>query len=391
MSLIHFSTTQTSEQKILALRKILEENDFTASGIRRAFGVRNKYQINLLDIPTSSYFAQHLDSGLSILFLLFILEEEMPRSKILKFFGHRELNIFQQLNLLSISKRSVRARVSLEPVEDLIIATDLRYTGRPERKNDVYYIGLDTIFLRSAIPKQKLNKLKTSRILDICTGSGIQSLLLSKYCNSTLGIDINPRALNFARFNALLNGKKNVKFVLGDLFNAANRERFDLIVANPPFVPAVEAPLLYACVKDLGPNKALEDVIKGVPLHLQEGGEAFIVSFILGSGSVPFGKKIRQLPVDIFELQLAEWDIYNYTRSRIFPQRKSFNFGACYQKAGRLMDYFNKHRINSIRYSIFHVRRARKFFYCRETLSRKLTGPSAKIANRIAGRFRQKT
>ena len=113
--------------------------------------------------------------------------------------------------------------------------------------------------------------------LDLCTGSGIQALLASAHAQQVLAVDISPRAARCARFNAQASGATNVDVVVGDLFNAARGESFDLITANPPFVPS---PLDTLRFRDGG--RSGEDVQKrivaGLPHHLAPGGMAQIVT-----------------------------------------------------------------------------------------------------------------
>lgn len=72
-------------------------------------------------------------------------------------------------------------------------------------------------------------------------------MLLAPACRRVVGIDINPRALQLARFNAGLNGIANVEWRQGHLFEPVEGERFDLIVSQPPFLPPPDeqAAVLY--------------------------------------------------------------------------------------------------------------------------------------------------
>lgn len=81
---------------------------------------------------------------------------------------------------------------------------------------------------------------------DMGTGSGVlpMAIALTKHgVKSAVGTDINPRALNLARFNAIINGVENkVSFCRPEEFAAVlNGRTVSLAVANPPFVlaPAV--------------------------------------------------------------------------------------------------------------------------------------------------------
>jgi release factor glutamine methyltransferase len=51
-------------------------------------------------------------------------------------------------------------------------------------------------------------------------------------------VDLSRKAVLAARANALLNGAKQVSVVHGDLFEPLNGACFDVITANPPYLPA---------------------------------------------------------------------------------------------------------------------------------------------------------
>src|SRR6266508_4516453 len=55
--------------------------------------------------------------------------------------------------------------------------------------------------------------------LDVGTGCGVLALMTARHSERVVGVDTNPRALNFARFNAALNDVHNVEFREGSLFD----------------------------------------------------------------------------------------------------------------------------------------------------------------------------
>ena len=59
--------------------------------------------------------------------------------------------------------------------------------------------------------------------LDLGTGCGIQALLAAKHSTRVVATDLNKRALDFARFNAALNGIDVIDFRSGDLFEPVER------------------------------------------------------------------------------------------------------------------------------------------------------------------------
>jgi methylase of polypeptide subunit release factors len=83
------------------------------------------------------------------------------------------------------------------------------------------------------------------RALDLCTGNGIQALLLAAHAERVVATDVNVRALAYATFNAALNGADNIETRPGSFFEPVEGEEFDLIVANPPYVVSPESAYLF--------------------------------------------------------------------------------------------------------------------------------------------------
>jgi SAM-dependent methyltransferase len=86
-------------------------------------------------------------------------------------------------------------------------------------------------------------------MLDVGCGAGTLALVAAdRGCPGAVGIDINPRAIEMACFNARLHGL-SAEFLAGDLYAPVAGRRFDLVVSQPPFVarpPAVgEAVFLF--------------------------------------------------------------------------------------------------------------------------------------------------
>jgi SAM-dependent methyltransferase len=73
-------------------------------------------------------------------------------------------------------------------------------------------------------------------VLDVGCGAGTLALLAAaRGCAEAVGVDINPRAIAMADFNARLNGLR-AEFIAGDLFAPVAGRRFELVLSQPPFV-----------------------------------------------------------------------------------------------------------------------------------------------------------
>jgi release factor glutamine methyltransferase len=82
-------------------------------------------------------------------------------------------------------------------------------------------------------------KIRAKKILDLCTGSGAIAVSLAKYIKNSeiTAVDISSKALSIAKKNAKTNGvESQITFVESDLFNDLSKEKYDIIVSNPPYI-----------------------------------------------------------------------------------------------------------------------------------------------------------
>ena len=119
-------------------------------------------------------------------------------------------------------------------------------------------------------------------VADLCSGSGALAIAAARHgAGDVLAVDVSRRAALAARVNARLNGC-SVRMRRGDLIEALLSERFDLIVSNPPYVPAQtdELPLHRSTTPlDAGRDgRALLDrICRAAPRHLRAGGRLLVV------------------------------------------------------------------------------------------------------------------
>lgn len=104
---------------------------------------------------------------------------------------------------------------------------------------------------------------RAPRIADLGTGSGIVAIMLALRLPkaAVTAVDLSSAALAVARANAQRHGA-NVRFLEGDWYRPLRDERFDLIVANPPYVAAGD-PHLARDGLPFEPRSALTDGVDG--------------------------------------------------------------------------------------------------------------------------------
>lgn len=82
-----------------------------------------------------------------------------------------------------------------------------------------------------------------SRILDLCTGSGCLAILAALRFPDALvdAVDVSRKALDVAHRNLVaFELTDRIALIEGDLFAPVSGRRYDLIIANPPYVAAAE-------------------------------------------------------------------------------------------------------------------------------------------------------
>jgi carbamoyltransferase len=258
--------------------------------------------------------------------------------------------------LLRQRGRGRRARVSpclrVDPIGEQFFLSDLRFGAarrsalRLPRGDAVYPPSSD-----SALLSEVVHCKPGARVLDLCTGSGVQALLQAQGAESVVAIDVNPRAVAMVRYNAELNGVDNVEARVGDLYSPVRDERFDLILANPPFVssPYEQAPSYHSG----GPtgDRVLRRVIRGWGDHLTKGGRAFAVSHIGSRRGATIDAVARNwfrgFPGRALVLVLETGTAVDLAAAQSqFALRQGLSSYAREQK--RWLEYLRRHRIESI-------------------------------------------
>lgn len=145
--------------------------------------------------------------------------------------------------------------------------------------------------------RQEMNSL-----LDMGTGSGAIGLILAKKTQKhVVCADISLEALRVAKQNGeSLGVSRLTRFICSDLFGGIKELKFDMILANLPYVAREEWDSLMTDVKDYEPRGALDGgtdgtiiykrFIEGLPHHLNRKG--FVLCEVGGRRQA---EKIREM------------------------------------------------------------------------------------------------
>lgn len=160
--------------------------------------------------------------------------------------------------------------VSVKNIEKINKLVNERISGRP-----LWYCVGDTDFYgyriktdeRALIPRPETellveNALKyideTKTVLDLCTGSGAIAVAVSKETGATVyASDLSVDALKLAKENEELNNAK-IEFVLSDMFETFDTEKFDVIISNPPYIRSEDIKGLQREIREFEPLMALD-------------------------------------------------------------------------------------------------------------------------------------
>jgi len=129
---------------------------------------------------------------------------------------------------------------------------------------------------------------ESPKILELGTGSGIISIVLSKELREPIitATDISHEALITAKNNADKHNINDINFVESNWFDSIKNEKFDLIISNPPYVDKSKLSNKELFGIDMEPDIALysknngtsdlEIIIKNSPTYILDSGWLFL-------------------------------------------------------------------------------------------------------------------
>lgn len=173
----------------------------------------------------------------------------------------------------------------------------------PVRIPGTYRPQQDTALLARSLHERGLAAGRS--VLDVCTGTGALALAAAEAgAASVAAVDLSRRSVLSARLNAAVR-QARLEVLRGDLFAPVRGRRFDLVLSNPPYVPAPTDQLprfpMARCWDGGTDGRALVDRICDGVAHVLAPGGTFLLthSAVTGVDQTLTRLRSRGLAVDV--------------------------------------------------------------------------------------------
>ncbi len=133
-------------------------------------------------------------------------------NKLLDLYDNETVSFMVEANLIYMEKRFCKTDFNCTIFENMVIFSDPDIPDKIQKS--LYVDPLWDKYLSKLLIRHPVE-----RSLDMGGGAGIISFVLSKFSKEVYYVDINPRAICFAKLNAMINGINNVHFIESNLFS----------------------------------------------------------------------------------------------------------------------------------------------------------------------------
>lgn len=277
------------------VRELFVRAGFEETPICARAGIASLHELPVLQ--DRSVFREPADAQ-SLFVRLFLDCDRIPWSVVRTTLSASDLEALEGLGLLHAAHDDdamCASTVAIYPMEELFIASDRRH----DFDSTASVPPSDLVFSPMTRETQRFLRLmpreSCDHLLDLCTGTGVAGLIAAaKFARQVTLVDIAARSVRFAAFNVALNALSNVRVLQGDVYEPVAGERFGVIVAHPPYVPALETEFVF---RDAGVDgeQVTRKVIAGLGAHLAVGGQFFCECMLTERGDVTLEGRLREM------------------------------------------------------------------------------------------------
>ena len=231
----------------------------------------------------------------------------------------------------------LEARLTREEREKLDDLIETRITTRKPApylvgeawiKDFRFYIDERAIVPRSYLGELMVNGLEATlgdtseiaHVLDLCTGAAPLAIIAAHVFSEAKvdAVDLSPAALAVARRNVADYGlEKRIELLEGDLYEPLGRRRYDLILANPPYVteaavaafpPEFQAEPQLAHLGGADGLDLVRRIIDGACQHLSPHGHLIVE---IGMGKSALEQAYPSLPFLWLDTETSEGEVFH--------------------------------------------------------------------------------
>ena len=165
----------------------------------------------------------------------------------------------------------IKRRVKYEPVQYILGEHD--FMGLTYKLTPAVLIPRPEteLLVEEVLRDVQSDNRKKIRVLDVGTGSGVIAISIAGFCSNcaVTAVDISSQAIEVARGNAARLSVENVEFHIRDAkkMDAGTFGKFEIIVANPPYIAETQRQNLHPQVRDYEPLEALFAGAEGMDFY----------------------------------------------------------------------------------------------------------------------------
>jgi len=349
--MLHILNVEESRE----LREFLRDAGYNTDSLIQCFGRIENPKVHLLKL---SLVGRSLEpSPLHMLFQWFWVGATVDAAAARAVVPQGILELLLKSGMLIVDDGGFTSTVRISPFNDLLILSDhvMARTGA---------LPVETVLWpnpTSMLCFQLCLQSPVGRTLDLGSGNGIIALAAAGHTGAVIATDLNPRARQFCEFNAALNGIPNLEFREGNAFEPVRGERFDLIVANPPFFVTPTVRRVYSD-NGMELDGFCRMLIRQAPEYLEENGYCqMMIEWVQVKGQ-PWRERITEwiagLGCDVWVLMSYMQSSLDYTLVRVQEDREELSDPAAQTAlVDTWIEYFNQHGVEAIHGGIIMLRR----------------------------------
>jgi len=352
-----------------ALNKRFTELNYTIDGLQELLGdvaFTALYRHEPVPVWRATNPDVHPPYGLADLVRFLLLGEKRTETDVIQIFDLTKAQLDELLQwgfFIYCEAATLRVGFDVRPIDTGFgtqwVFSDLDGALFPaETKTDhVLGVGEASLSLLRATPLSSARKL-----LDLGTGCGIQALHAKNYADNVVATDISPRCCELTKATLAINHQlEKVSIRNGSWFDPVAEEKFDTIVANPPFVVSSETITHSYRDSGLDLDGATRLIVENCPEYLEEGGHAVILGSWVHCTDQDYRQRISSwfadFGVDAWVVERDRADTALYVSTWMKDSGRDPANPAWFDHANKWLAHFADNKVESIGFGVIYLRK----------------------------------